>query len=269
MSAPAGRKSSSTAPGPRSRPELRSHYRRWTAAEAKSLRLLWGAETVEEIAKKLGRSPLTVYYYADRLGLPRGCPQGYEYLTSAAKRTGFATDTLRAVLNAAGKAIRVAMAKPLRKGRGRSALGTHRTHVVVPDDVDEAVLAWTTEESLPAAAERLGTTRVILRAALVAAGHKPPRKKHRWRVMPAVADAAMATYRRGMSVRAHAARLGMSRHTLAGRLRKVGALGEKKGGVEVRLTSEAVDAALGAFEAQQNPRTKRLTRGERLSVKTS
>lgn len=84
--------------------------------------------------------------------------------------------------------------------------------------------------------------------------------------MPATADAAMASYRPGMSVRAHAARLEMSRDTLAGRLRRVGALGEKKPGVEVRLTVEAVDKALEVFDERQNPKRKRLTRGERAKV---
>lgn len=246
----------------RTRPELARHYKRWTGAEAKRLRMAWGLESLRVIARKLGRSPITVYYFAQKLKLPLGCPQGYEYLTAAAKRTGFDTKSLRAVLRAADVKIKLAMAKPS-KPRGKGKRRGSRTHVVLPDDVDMAVQRWTTKECLPDAARRLGTTREILRAALVAAGHTPPRHKYRWRVLPAVADAAMASYRPGMSVRAHAARLDMARDTLAGRLRRVGALGEKRPGVEVRLTIEAVDKALEVFEAQQNPKRKRLTRGER------
>lgn len=250
----------------RTRPELARHYRRWTIKEAHRLRALWGVESVTSIAKKIGRSPITVYYFAQKLDLPLGCPQGFEYLTTAAKRTGFDTKSLRAVLAHAGKKIRLAMSKPLVKSRGTGPRKGQRTHVVSPDDVDAAVRLWTTQECLPTAALRLGTTREILRAALLAAGHEPPPKRYRWRVMPAVSDAAMASYRPGMSVRAHAARLGMARDTLAGRLRAVEALGEKKPGVEVRLTVEAVDAALRAFDERQNPKRKRLTRGERAKV---
>lgn len=249
----------------RTRPELVRHYRRWTIKEAQRLRSLWGVESVKSIAKKIGRSPITVYYFAQKLKLPLGCPQGYEYLTAAAKRTGFDTKSLRAVLRASDVKIKLAMAKPSTP-RGKGKRRGSRTHVVLPDNVDEAVSLWTTQECLPDAARRLGTTREILRAALLAAGHEPPRHKYRWRVMPATADAAMASYRPGMSVRAHAARLGMSRDTLAGRLRHVGALGEKKPGVEVRLTVEAVDKALEVFDERQNPKRKRLTRGERAKV---
>lgn len=248
-------------PKTRKRPELARHYKRWTGTEAMRLRLAWGTESVEVLASRIGRSPITVYYMAQKLKLPLGCPQGFEYLTAAAKRTGFDTKSLRAVLRAADVKIKVSMARPSTpRGKGKRR-GSH-THVVLPDDVDMAVQRWTTEECLPDAARRLGTTREILRAALLAAGHEPPPKRYRWRVMPETADAAMASYRPGMSVRAHAARLEMSRDTLAGRLRRVGALGEKRPGVEVRLTIEAVDKALAAFEAQQNPRRKRPTKGE-------
>lgn len=253
-------------PKTRKRPELARHYRRWTVKEAQRLRSLWGTESVKSIARKIGRSPITVYYFAQKLLLPLGCPQGYEYLTTAAKRSGFDTKTMRAVLAHAGKKIRLAMSKPMVKSRGTGPRKGQRTHVVLPDDVTDAVNLWTTQECLPDAARRLGTTREILRAALLAAGHTPPPKRYRWRVMPAVADAAMATYRPGMSVRAHAARLEMSRDTLAGRLRAVDALGEKRPGVEVRLTVEAVDEALRRFAERQSPKRKRLTRGERSAV---
>ncbi len=239
----------------RKRPELARHYRRWTRDDVKLLRDLWGTVTLATVAKKLGRSPLTVYYFAPKAGLQRGCPQGFEYLTDAAIRTGYDTSQLRAILARSGVKLSRAMAKPAERSR--------HYHYVSPDAVDEAVLQWTTEECLPDAARRLGTTREVLRAALVAAGHKPPKKKLRWRVLPQIADEALASYRPGASVRAHAARLSMNRVTLASRLRSMGVLGEKQSGVEVRLTEAAVDESLRRFEAQRDPKTKRKTKGER------
>jgi len=241
-------------PKTRKRPELARHYRRWTRDDVKLLRDLWGTATLETVAKKLGRSPLTVYYFATKAGLQRGCPQGFEYLTAAAKRTGFDTGQLRAILASAGVKLRVAMALPKKR---------RHYHVVSPDLVDEAVAAWMKLEGLPDAARRLGTTREVIRAALVAAGHEPPPVKFRWRVLPEVATASLAAYRPGASVRAHAARLAMNRTTLAGRLRAMGVLHEKRGGVEVRLTEAVVDEALRRFEAQRDTKTKRKTKGER------
>lgn len=241
-------------PKTRKRPDLARHYRRWTRGDVKILRDLWGTVTLATIAEKLGRSPLTVYYFATKAGLQRGCPQGYEYLTAAATRTGFDTGQLRVILASAGVKLRVVMALPKKR---------RHYHVVSPDIVDEAVDAWMKLEGLPDAARRLGTTREVVRAALVAAGHEPPPLKFRWRVLPSVADEAMATYRPGASVRSHAARLAMNRTTLAGRLRTMGVLHEKRGGVEVRLTDAVVDEALRRFEAQRDPKKKRKTKGER------
>jgi len=44
-------------PKTRARPELTRHYRRWTRADVKVLRDLWGTLTLATIADKLGRSP--------------------------------------------------------------------------------------------------------------------------------------------------------------------------------------------------------------------
>lgn len=243
------------APKTRARPELARHYRRWTRADVKVLRDLWGTLTLATIAERLGRSPSTVYWFATKAGLQRGCPQGFEYLTAAAKRTGFDTGQLRVILAHAGVKLRVAMTVPKTRAR--------HYHVVSPDLVDDAVAAWMLLELLPHAAGRLGVTRGVLRSALIAAGHAPPPRKFTWRVLPHVADEAVAAYKARSSVRSHAARLGMDRTTLAGRLRAMGVLHEKRGGVEVRLTEAVVDEALRRYEAQRDPKKKRKTKGER------
>jgi len=239
----------------RARPELARHYRRWTRADVKVLRDLWGTLTLATIAERLGRSPLTVYYFATKAGLQRGCPQGFEYLTAAAKRTGFDTGQLRVILAHAGVKLRVVMALPKKRPR--------HYHVVSPDVVDDAVAAWMLLELLPHAARRLGVTREVLRSALIAAGHAPPPRKFTWRVLPHVADEAVAAYRARSSVRSHAARLGMNRTTLAHRMRFVGALGPKKPGGEAMFTEAEINEALRKYDAQQDPKKKRKTKGER------
>lgn len=72
------------------------------------------------------------------------------------------------------------------------------------------------------------------------------RHYRRWsRVRSVEIDKVVMENRAKMSVSAHARRLGIGRWTLAEKLRAAGVLGEKRGGVEVRLLPSIVDAALG------------------------
>jgi hypothetical protein len=210
------------------------HYRHWTHREDGKLRMLWGSMSVAEVAVQLKRSAVTVYWRARKLGLPCGCPQGMEYLTAAAERCGLSTGQLREVLHAAGVRLRVTMSRP------EGGVKRHY-HCVDPIDVDDAVAAWTKEETPEDAAASRGVSGETVRRALLAAGHAPPPAKKRWRVAGAASIAALAAYRPGLSVRAHAQRVGVTPITLSRRLRKAGLLGEKRPGVEVRLPVEVVD----------------------------
>lgn len=225
----------------RARPEIARHYRRWTPREDARLRLLWGSAPLARVAAELGRSSVTTYWRARRLGLPCGCPQGYEYLTDAARRSGFTTDQLRAILRAAGVRLRVAMARPTG--------ATRHYHYVDLERVDVVVVAWAGQETPEDAARRHGVSGNVVRSALRAAGHVSPTGKRRWRLPSATIDAALANYRPGASVRAHAARVGLTPVTLARRLRKAGVLGAKRPGVEVRLPADVVDRVLEGARA--------------------
>ena len=224
----------------RARPEVSQHYRRWTPKEDERLVMLWGTATLRKLSAEFGRTQLTVYWRARGLKLTCGVPRGFEYISVAATRTGFDTGQLRRILRAAGVKVRLAMARP-KPGR------THHFHFVDPIDVDDAVAAWAGEETPHVAAIRTGTSDSIVRAALVAAGHEPPTLAGaHWRLPSATIDAALTAYRPGPSVSQHAIRVGLSRNTLAKRLRLAGVLGAKCGGAggEVRLANDVVDAAL-------------------------
>lgn len=213
------------------------HYRHWTTAEDRRLRNLWGSASLYRVAATLGRTALTVHWRARKLGLVCGVPEGHEYLTHAAKRTGFSVSQLRRILRAADVSICCTISRPTRAKR--------RFHYVDPLDVDDAVAAWATTETVEAAARARGLVGETLRQALIRAGLEAPARKRYWRVPSETIDRVVAEEQAKLSVRAHAARLGIHRETLAKRLRAAGVLGaEKRPGNEVRLPNDVVDAAL-------------------------
>lgn len=217
--------------------------RRWSPRDDETLRSNWGDLSLAELAKLLDRTELTTYWRGRLLGLPCGCPQGFEYLTDAAKRTGFAVKQLRHLLWRCNVEIRRSISRP--PARARSY------HVVDPVAVDSAIALWLHREPLRPLADRLGVSAPTLQKLLVAAGCKPPRRrKVRWRIDPALAARLVAEWRAArvdMSVRQHAARVGLTHVTLANRLRRAGVLGEKRpgGGGLVRLPVDVVDRVLG------------------------
>lgn len=238
--------------------KTRHHYRRWSPKDDRNIGLLWTATPLASIARELGRTEISVYWRARELGLPIGAPQGFEYLTDAARRTGFATSQLRRVLRANGVAITRTLSRPGVVSRLGGAPGRH-FHCVDPIDVDDAVAAWTREESVEGAALRRGVSGDVLRRLLLKAGHAPPRRrKAHWRIPSHLADELVAAWRaKGVSVRAHAARLGLGRDTLAGWLRGAGLIGPKQPGVEVTLSSDVVDGVVEARLARPGCRAKR------------
>lgn len=167
--------------------------RKWTRADDNLLRFGWGEKGLNAIAKELGRTALTVYHRARQLGLASGCPEGYEYLTHAAERTGYDTGQLRVILLAHGAQLRRSLANPWSRKPGKA------THYVDPLDVDEAVAAWHRTEVVHAAARARGLCSETLGRWLREAGiAKTTPKKFRWRVPTDVIDRVVAERRPGM-----------------------------------------------------------------------
>jgi hypothetical protein len=188
--------------------------RRWTANDDQELRSLWGESSVKRIAKALNRTPLTTYWRARRLGLPCGDAQGFEYLSHAAKRTGFATATLRKILRDAGVGLRLSASRPSKRKR--------HYHIVDPDDVDRAVALWNDGEIVNCAAEARGLTGETLtrwlneaRGAGFDVPLEPEEKKAVWRVSTETVDAVVAWHRSYESVREASLRVGVGRWTLS------------------------------------------------------
>lgn len=220
------------------------HYKRWSAKEDRQLRMLWGTCTLKELAVTMGRTEVTTYWRGRKLGLTSGAPRGFEYLSHAAKRVGYATSQLRRILRAAGVPMSKAIARPTGKRKQRC------THFVEQVEVDRAVERWCRQETVEAAAERLGINSDTLRELLAAAGLKrPARAKAHWRLESEVIERVFKAWcdaRAGrMSLRHHAKRLGMNHSTLAYRLRKARVLGTPRRGNRHMLHADVVDIAVG------------------------
>jgi len=220
----------------RAHPKSQRYYRRWTSRDDRSLRLSWGSAPLAVLARELGRTPLSTYWRARTLGLTAGPPHGYEMLSAAARRAGYATTTLRKILRAADVTLHVAIGRPTGADR--------HFHYVDPIAVDDAVAAWLRLAPLEQVARDIGVGSEKLRRGLVRAGYKRPRRKLPWRVDPAIAAELVARDRALASVAAHARRVGVDRVTLSGWLRAAGVLGAKRPGGEVRLGAEVVDAVV-------------------------
>jgi|HubBroStandDraft_1064217.scaffolds.fasta_scaffold327182_2 hypothetical protein len=120
-------------------------HRRWTAKDDALLRAHWeGGSTLEWIAGKLRRSKATTYWRAQHLGLPLGVPPGYEYLSAAAKRTGYSAGQLRRILAWAAVPVSRTLSRPTKAPR--------RFHCVDPFEVDEALAKWHATETIEGAA---------------------------------------------------------------------------------------------------------------------
>lgn len=194
-----------------------TRVRPWMNGEDGRLAVMWGVHPIAHIAKALGRSEMSIYWRAGELGVGLGCPQGHEYLTAAAHRTGYALATLRRILNWARVRIERAWINPT---KGPST-GRRLRHVVEASDVDEAVAAWCALETVEHAAERLGICGVALTRLLVEAqksgddrvSPKPKRRRH-WRLPSDVIDVIVAEHRRRETIGEASRRVGHDRRTL-------------------------------------------------------
>jgi len=180
--------------------------RRWTPAEDTELRNLWYEVSVGEIARRMKRTRAAVVQRArEYLALPLGAPDGFEYVSNAAVRTGFALATLQYILRWAGVKPRPSMSYD--RGAKR------HFHIVDPVDVDDAIERWLATESLEAAARRVGWSAETLARRLLASGldvpPRPKRKRH-WRIPTAVIDEVVARRAKVATLSAAAARLGLT-----------------------------------------------------------
>lgn len=157
------------------------HGRRWTRRDDSALRLLWGLP-LDSICRELGRTPASLYSRATVLGLRHGVPPEGECPRHAARRTGYAPETLAGIL-------RWARAHGLQvEARRRLSLSSRRRWYD-PEQVDAAVAMWLRSETVTAAAERYGVAATTMRRWLCAAGYEPPRSGRHWRLMPEDFDA--------------------------------------------------------------------------------
>jgi hypothetical protein len=159
---------------------VKKHY---TATEDKKLALLWDSGLrLSAIAEEMGgRTPQSLYDRGVQLGLTAGCPEGFEYITDAADRTGYEVETLRNIMRWAGVRRRMAISDPSRRGKERPA-AWHR-HFVCPLEIDDAVERWHATETVNGAARARGLTDMTLARWLTQAGVLEVRPKGAPRVV--------------------------------------------------------------------------------------
>lgn len=218
----------------------RLHLKRrpqWTPSEDRTLTGLWDDGTrMDLILRDLpGRSRSACYLRARHLGLEPACPRGFEFLSHAAKRTGFGhTGYMRKVLRAAGVRVKLALASTAKR--------KYRQHIVEPEEVDRAVAEWNLRESVSRAAARAGLTPNSLRRWLIALGEAPPaNRRHWWRVTDEQVAKVLAHRATTATVPEMAARYGIDARELRQLLR---ALGFKSPARYWRVTTEQVMAAM-------------------------
>ena len=134
--------------------------RPWSPVDLLTLAALWGApgHSLATLARRFARTPYAVYCAAARAGLPLGCPEGWESLAGAARRTGMVPRALAAALEAAGVRPSTGWRNPMGAARGQGA-----NRVVMVAEVDRAVESWLARESVEEAARRAGVGATVLR----------------------------------------------------------------------------------------------------------
>jgi hypothetical protein len=158
---------------------------RWTPADDMWLRASWD-RPLSKLSAKVGRTEQAVAQRAQQLGLGLGCPPGFEYLTVAARRTGFDRSSLRMILRWGKVKIHESITAN-RRPRGR--------WIVDPEKVDRAVEDWLKTETIEAASRRTGYTAEALTRRLEMCGlplpGRPTGKRH-WRIPSDLIDEAIA-----------------------------------------------------------------------------
>lgn len=169
----------------------------WTAADDKRLGFLWESQLrLSAIAKQMNRTTKAVFQRGVFLGLKVGAPDGFEYVTEAARRTGFAIETLAKMLREAGVKLNITHSDPSRAAMGKRLW---RRHYVDPESVDAVVAEWNRSENVQRAAATRGLCALTLRHWLRRAGCIPPRlpgeRRRQHRVPSEVIDRVVAEHR--------------------------------------------------------------------------
>jgi hypothetical protein len=215
----------------------------WTAAEAARQGILWGSPglTLAALAKEFRRPPLAIYAKAHQLGLRRGVPDGYISISEAARRCGMERKPLLDLFRRSNVPTYETLARP--------TASKYRFRYVDPDLAEKAVAAWTRTEILDPAARARGMCATTLRAILIAAGHRPPRRHTFWRLRTADIDAAVAS--RPEHINVAAARHGVTNQTLSGWLVAAGVMvkGSRQG-----LPSDVIDRVVAAQRGRKGLR---------------
>lgn len=162
---------------------------KWSKEEEKLLCDSWHIVDLEDIAKKLNRKKLGVYWKAKKLGLHIGTPQGMETLNACSIRTGFTAAAIVHVLKWAG----VSLMRSQTVNRNWKGKYTHQ--FVDTFEADEAVRSFLTSETLNEASRRTGIGRQSLYKFMVKekAPHRP-RKKRQWRLQADYIDGVITKY---------------------------------------------------------------------------
>ena len=134
----------------------------WTPEQVALLVREWGVWGARALLRTLRpHSWVSIRRKADRLGLPRGIPQGCASIAALARRAGISAQPFAAILEAAG--VRIRNVYPSHK-HGQPAYaprGCQRRYA----ETDEALAAfarWLRAETLPDAVARLGSSRQTL-----------------------------------------------------------------------------------------------------------
>ena len=150
--------------------------RPWTKEDDDRLREMWGVMPLDRISGAMGRTECALYQRATSdLGLPAGCPDGWEFLSHAAERAGYTVATLRKVLLEADVQIMESYTPRTgcyaAKGKRRKT----RAQIVWRDAVDLAVKERCEKDMLHSAAMQRGMSDEKLRAILTAYGVEAPK----------------------------------------------------------------------------------------------
>ena len=178
------------ADAPRANTEKGGSGRKWTEHDQNYLCMYWGLRPIVAIATALGRTPTAIYERAREMGLGAGCPQGAEYLSTAAARAGYDLSALRRILRWANV--------PVRRTTSHPAHTAGRSHVVEPVAVDAAIAKWVALETSADAARRVGLSQETMARLLRQAERSGQVSGGRcggthWHVAPHVVDAIVAS----------------------------------------------------------------------------
>lgn len=155
----------------------------WSPQELRVLTLEWHLITQRELQAKLRPHSWTaIRLRAIKLGLPMGCPQGYESIERSAKRHGYDTKTWRRILTELDVSLRPAYsARPARSQRKK-----FQRLIVEIDEANEAARKYDRLETTGSAAKRWEVLDVDIRRYLKQCNVWPVHSKNATRRVPSV-----------------------------------------------------------------------------------